>query len=207
MKWYFMLGVLVLFLAGCSEIEKFEYPDIKDDFCGPEINYQYCKCAFHDEYCDNIGMDKKAANKHVKAEFKKWVDELLTTWLTSCALGGGIPGDDDCTYCDEGFIAQEKECVPIEEADSQKKPDGPLNKDCTVDTGAFDKDWQKYSDIDDTIPFEDRSYEAKQALVAYDTMIDKMVKAFALERDIEIENQMQAELEEYKSALVQNIKS
>jgi len=34
-----------------------------------------------------------------------------------------------------------------------------------------------------------------------------MVEAFALERDIEIEEQMQAELEEYKAALVQNLKT
>lgn len=219
MRWaiLFML-VLALFLAGCADVDRFEYPDIKDEFCGVHINYQYCKCAFHDEYCDNIKMDKKAANLYVRSEYNKWVGELLDKWLAACELGGGIAGEDDCTHCSEGSVVRDGECVPLDEASEEEEdeesagsgefvPDRPLRADCTVDPKDFDANWRKYSDIDDRIPFNERSYEAKQALTAYDSMIDKMLEAFELERDIEIENEMQQELEAYRAALVQNLKT
>jgi len=204
--------VMIMFLSGCATTEKFQYPDIKDDFCGVKINYQYCKCAFHNDFCDNIGMDKRAANTHVRNEYNKWVQGLLDDFLMNCEIAGGIPGDDDCTYCDEGYAVKDGECVSLEEEEeteekSEYKPDGPLNDDCTIKEAEFNADWKKYSDIDERITFNDRSYEAKQALTVYDEMIEKMVEAFELERDIEIENQMQAELETYKAALVQNIKT
>jgi len=213
-KIYLILGLLVLsiFITGCSETEKFEYPDIKDDFCGVKINYQYCKCAFHNDFCDNIGMDKRSANVYVRDEYNKWVEGLLEDFLMQCEIAGGIPGDDDCTYCDEDYVVKDGECVSLEEEneDEEKaefKPDGPLNDDCIINEAEFNSDWKKYSDIDERIAYSDRSYEAKQALTSYDLMIDKMIEAFELERDIEIENEMQAELEEYKAALVTNIKT
>ena len=205
MRWWLICGLL--FLAACSA-ESFEAPEIKDDFCGVEINYQYCKCAFHNEFCDAIGMDKSGANAYVHSEYDAWVDELLADWLAACALAGGIPGEDDCTYCDEGLIVQNGECVLAEDVtESEFKPDGPLNDDCTIKQEEFDRDWRKYSDIDDVIPYNERSYEAKQAVDTYDQMIELMVRGFQLERDIEIEEQMQAELEAYKEALVQDLKT
>ena len=54
---------------------------------------------------------------------------------------------------------------------------------------------------------QDRSYEAQQAVATYDKMIDLMIEGFTLERDLEIEKQMQSELESYRTALVQNIKT
>jgi len=206
------LLLALVFLAACSA-EKFDYPDIKDDFCGVHINYQYCKCAFHNEFCDQVGLDKSSANTYVHDEYDKWAAGQLKGWLAACELAGGIPGKDTCEHCDEGFVAENGVCTPVEEAGMDEiekqefKPDGPLDKDCRIVQAQFDKDWRKYSDIDDVIPFEERSYEAKQTVTVYDEMIGKMVEAFALERDIEIEEQMQAELEEYKAALVQNLKT
>lgn len=210
----FGLILLIPLLSGCTT-EKFEYPDIKDDFCGVHINYQYCKCAFHNDYCEQIGMDRRSANVYVKDEYNKWVADLLDTWLLECEVAGGIPGDDDCTYCDEGFVVKDGECAPADEEESEDDkgeksgfvPDRPLREDCTVDPAEFESTWKKYSDIDEVIQFNDRSYEAKQALTVYEEMIEKMVEAFELERDIEIENQMQAELEAYRSALVLNLKT
>jgi hypothetical protein len=61
---YILLLILVLVLAGCSG------SNIKDDFCGVHINYQYCKCAFHNEYCDSIGMSKSEAKTYVYSQYE-----------------------------------------------------------------------------------------------------------------------------------------
>lgn len=89
--------LLIIFLSSCTT-QKFPMPDIKDDYCGVHINFQYCKCAFHKEYCDSIGMTKSEANTYVKSEYNSWVDEQLKNWLAACLIAGGIPGKDDCTH-------------------------------------------------------------------------------------------------------------
>ncbi|OGY92196.1 MAG: hypothetical protein A3B31_00740 [Candidatus Komeilibacteria bacterium RIFCSPLOWO2_01_FULL_53_11] len=198
---------------GFGRTVDFEEPSIKDDFCGVYINFQYCKCAFHNEFCDAIGKSKREANSYVQAEFKKWRQTQLDTFAAECASAGGIFDEDRCRYCKEGYVADNDHCVEPEDladADSEvtaQLPDAIYNADCTVKQDVYDAEWMKYSDIDDAIPFEDRSYEAQQALVAYETMTDKMLEGFALERDVEIEKQMIDELETYRTALVQNLKT
>jgi len=59
--------ILGLALSGCSG-----KGDIKNNFCGIHINFQYCKCAFHNEYCDSIGMSKSEAKTYVYSEYDKW---------------------------------------------------------------------------------------------------------------------------------------
>ena len=60
--------LLALLLTGCSG------SNIKDNFCGIHINYQYCKCAFHNEYCDNIGMSKSEAKTYVYSQYEDWLE-------------------------------------------------------------------------------------------------------------------------------------
>ena len=50
--------------------------DIKNNFCGIHIDYRYCKCAFHNEYCDSLGMSKSEANTLVHEEYEKWKKSL-----------------------------------------------------------------------------------------------------------------------------------
>lgn len=213
-KLFILLLVGTVVLTGCfdnrhfAKTERFNDPDVKDDFCGAVISFQYCKCAFHNDYCDEIGMSRSEADAYVKSEYEKWRQGQLLTFEENCKNYGGVFVDDECGYCEEGFAVVDNKCVPQEEADladnQEFKPDGPLNEDCTVKTVEFNQDWKKYSDIDNAIPKEDRSYEAQQALTAYETMIGKLVETFELQRDIEIEEQSQADLNEYRQALVQN---
>ncbi|MFA6308057.1 MAG: hypothetical protein WCS88_00120 [Patescibacteria group bacterium] len=216
MKKLLIILFLPIFISGCfngsgvGKTEKFSKPDIKDDFCGVQINFQYCKCAFHDEFCEAIGLDQDAANAYVEDEFDKWLNELIEAFGTACQLNGGIPQGEKCQYCKEGYHVQDSSCVEdSEESDKVEefKADGPLTNSCEIIEEEFNNDWKKYSDIDNAIDFEARSYEAKQAVTAYDQMIALMVEGFELERDFEIEKQMQDELLEYRSALVQNLKT
>ena len=73
---YIFLLILLVFLAGCTT-QTVPGLDIKDDFCGVHINYQYCKCAFHNKYCDNIGMSRSEAKIFVNSKYEAWVDKQL----------------------------------------------------------------------------------------------------------------------------------
>lgn len=60
---------IIILLTACGN------SDIKDNFCGIHINFQYCKCAFHNEYCSNINMSKSEAKEHVYQQYDKWLNE------------------------------------------------------------------------------------------------------------------------------------
>lgn len=221
-----ILAVTTFLLSGCGKsgvdrTTSFSNPSIKDEFCGVHINYQYCKCAFHNQFCKEVGMSKKEANEYVQKEYDAWLVTQRETFQQDCIKGNAVYTDGKCEYCSDGFVAQNGECVAAAEAD-QPTPETKTEEesdvvadidatlfadDCTLKTETYDADWKKYSDIDNAIPYEDRSYEAKQALVVYDNMINKMVEGFALERDMEIEDQMKQELVTYRDALVKNLKT
>ena len=221
LNFFTALITMVFVVSGCvpngiAKTEKFKYPDIKNEFCGVAISYQYCKCAFHNQFCKEIGMSKSAANSYVQGEFRKWWEPKLQAFGAACESAGGIFKNDECQYCKEDFEAKDGQCEKIideetAESDSQEVDldlaQDVLNDDCTLNQEIYDRDWKKYSDIDNAIAFEDRSYETKQALTAEDNMIDKMLIGFALERDLELDRQMRAELVTYKDALVKNIKT
>lgn len=195
--------------SGVARSDSFKKPSIKDEFCGAYINFQYCKCAFHGQFCKEVGMSRKEADTYVNDEYNKWLKPKRDAFVASCTSSNGYMDGDTCNYCDQGYTADAKSCAKGETKTSDKValPDGPYNEDCSLKQDEYDRDWKKYSDIDKAIPYEDRSYEAKQALTTYETMVSKMVEAFALERDIDLEKEMQAELQTYRTALVQNIKT
>jgi len=201
-----MLLVLVMVLSGCDgTITKFAKGDIKDDFCGVHINYQYCKCAFHNEYCEAIGMSKSAAKSYVNDEYAKWVDEQKEKFKENCILGGGITSGNKCKHCDADQVVQDNKCVDMDKADFV--PDGPLNTDCSINEDEFEQDWRKYSDFDDRIEFSSRSWEVQQNFNVYEKIIALEVENFELERDMELDREMRLALREYKTALVANIRA
>ena len=66
-----LIILAILFFPGQS--------DIKNNFCGIHIDYRYCKCAFHNEYCESLGMSKSEANSFVQEEYEKWKSSLNPT--------------------------------------------------------------------------------------------------------------------------------
>ncbi len=192
-----LILILAFLLAACS-IEKFEEPDIKDDYCNT-INFYLCKCAFHNDHCKNVGMDKGEANAVVQAGYQEYVQEKLEEFLLACETSGGIPDKDRCIRCDDGYVREGDECV-----ESKTDIQNDLTE-CVVED--FDKNWRKYSDIDEVIPFEERSYEAKQAAQTADEIVEKTIKAFELEYDLELERIALEEARTYKQALVLDLKT
>ena len=195
----------VTFAASYAKVDKFRAPDIRDDYCGAKMDFRYCKCAFHNEYCKDIGQSKSAANSKVQAGYKAWVDELRAAFKGNCEAAGGIFASDECRYCKEGTKAVNGKCVDAEEAADLS---GPINpKTCQINALVFDSDWKKYSDLDDRIAPSDRSFEGKEHAATMGKIVDAKLEIFLLERDMEVDRLVRVELREYKQALVQNIKT
>ena len=97
--------ILIFILTGCgmssrgiSGTENFKKPNIKDQFCGIEISFQYCKCAFHNEYCDSIGMSKGGANKYVREQYDNWIEMLRQDFTSRCENANGFMSNNTCNY-------------------------------------------------------------------------------------------------------------
>jgi hypothetical protein len=216
-----ILIVSIFLLTGCekSRTTKFSKPSIKDDYCGVVMNYQYCKCAFHNELCDSVGLSSGAASSYVHDEYNKWIAQRKKDFKNNCEIKGGIyNGDNDCKYCEEPYQKQGNKCVKDEDIDEDEEeeenddeatfvPDGPFDENCNIEESQFDKDWKKYSDFDNAIEFNSRSWEAQQHLGIYEKIIKLKVRNFELERDMEIDRQARLALRDYKTALVQNIRT
>jgi len=86
------------------------------------------------------------------------------------------------------------------------KGEGVMNDDCTINQSVFDKEWEKYSDLDERIPLRSRSHEAQQYYNVLSQLVKLKTEVLLLERDMEIDRLMRLELRDYKKALVQNIK-
>lgn len=211
----FLFFILLILLTGCGKMVRFEKPDIKNDFCGPVMDYRYCKCAFHSEFCDELGISSATANSYVRGEFDRWVAYRLVQFKKDCIAGGGIfHPKDECEYCEHPYIKRGDECVNTEEEEEEEgeeeeetgfKPDGPLDSSCNT-TADFEKDWKKYSDIDSRIPLQSRSWEAQGIVKTHEQILQLKIENFELERDMEIDRQIRQEAREYKDALVRNIK-
>ena len=121
-----------MILSACGNIEKFQKGDIKDSFCGAHINYQYCKCAFHNDFCDEIDMNKGDANNYVQDEYDKWVEEEREKFQDKCEENGGIYSRDKCKYCESPQVAKNGKCIDPEEgdeSDSEESEEGECKYD------------------------------------------------------------------------------
>ncbi|MCK5061078.1 hypothetical protein KAR28_00845 [Candidatus Parcubacteria bacterium] len=211
----FLSLFLLILLTGCGEksgkMVKFEKPDIKDSFCGPIMDYRYCKCAFHNEFCDDLGISSNTANTYVRNEYDRWVAHLLKQFESDCKAGQGIfHPKDKCEYCQHPYIKQGNECVDPDKKEEDEeeigfKLDGPFDSNCNP-TSEFETGWKKYSHIDARIPLETRSWEAQGVARAHEKILSLKVENFKLERDMEIDRQIRLEARAYKDALAKNIK-
>ena len=84
-----------------ASFEAFNQPSIKNDFCGtPAMKFQYCKCAFHGQYCDSVGMESGSANNYVQSGFNSWVGARKKEAADVCKNKGGAWKGNGCEYCD-----------------------------------------------------------------------------------------------------------
>lgn len=205
-----LLFVLTLALSGCAQKgETFTRPDIKDDFCGVIINPQYCRCAFHNEYCDVVGLSPASANWYVRSEYRRWVKYLENEFKIKCEASNGWVKGNACYHCEEGDIRDGNNCINPELAEQKEEEAGDKEdekKECVTDKPDFADNWQKYSDIDNRIPLESRSWEAQNLLKTQEQILALKVENFKLQRDMEIDRQIRLEAREYRNQIAKNQK-
>lgn len=184
-----------------TEMSRYKVPDVKDAYCGVVINFQYCKCAFHNEYCDGIGLDPSTARTYVTQEFRNWNRERIKVMGEQCLRTGGHWNKSSwsCTTCTEGDVLNGSRCQAPKKSDSEKL-------ECQLALKNIKTDWEKYSDFDDRLG-GDVSYEVQQFNQTMDEIAELISQAHELEYQMELDRQLRLELREYKNALVQNIKT
>jgi hypothetical protein len=79
------LIILGLFLIPFSASAAY---DIKRDYCGVVAPVQLCKCAFHGQMCDGLGMSKSAANAKLMGEFEAWKKKKEEALMFTCTISG-----------------------------------------------------------------------------------------------------------------------
>lgn len=188
-----------------KEVTRYEFPDVRDDFCGAFINYQYCKCAFHNDYCDEVGLSRGAANAYVWSEYREWVRAQINTAGAECVRAGGFwtVSNRSCTICTPPHVNIGNACEKQDEALAEIE--GPMNRNCTPDE-TFDVEWEKYSDIDSRIEESSRSYEAQQYAQTITEIVGKKAELYNLQVEMETDRLARLELRNIREALVQNIK-
>jgi hypothetical protein len=117
LRWAVLL-VIPLFLSGCGG--GYNKNDIKNKFCGIHINYQYCKCAFHGEFCDAIGMSKGEAKDYVYEEYGKWKDGGQEKFEQECLEKNGYMIGQTCNRCDADQVVENNRCVDAGEAEEEE---------------------------------------------------------------------------------------
>lgn len=107
---------------------QFQTLDIQDDFCGTYINFQYCKCAFHDDWCEQLGTTQSSARGYVQSEYYEFNKNRLSTFAQNCIDSEYIwnAPSRTCIVCDADEIPQAGRCIDIEEVDSPLEEIYPL---------------------------------------------------------------------------------
>jgi hypothetical protein len=111
----FSLLVLPLFVTAQEESYSVRLPDVREEFCGIHINYQYCKCAFHGDYCDAIDHSQSSAYTFVTNEYKRWVGDMIEATARKC-LDDGNRWEVGSRTC---FVSDEPESAPEQSLEEQ----------------------------------------------------------------------------------------
>lgn len=85
--------------------------------------------------------------------------------------------------------------------------EGVLNPDCTINEAVFDRDWKKYSDIDERIELTSRSWEAQKVAEIARKIEELEGESLRLQSEIILNGQIRREARELKKALVTTLRA
>lgn len=121
------LFILLLLPVNAQQGERIEYfsfaEDIKDDFCGINMDFKYCKCAFHNQYCNDVNMNKGQAKAYVNQMFMERRTNFMQEYAQMCMDKGSIwnrPASA-CITCQDGYVKDKGRCVSDDDYVSVKE--------------------------------------------------------------------------------------
>ena len=192
--------MFVLPVQAGKEVRTYEIPDVKDRYCGVELDFHWCKCAFHNQYCSSVDSNQDAAHAYVLNSFRAWNQEKIQAMGEQCLKSNGYwdKSEWECTYCTEGDVLDGRRCVKPERID-------PEVAECNAAIDNFDTDWSKYSDFDDRLG-SDVSYEVQQFNITLDAIGLALDDMEEIEYVLALEEEFRNEMRAYKEALVLNIR-
>ena len=85
--------------------------------------------------------------------------------------------------------------------------EGVLGADCTINEAVFERDWKKYSDIDERIELKSRSWEAQKADEITRKIGELEDESIRLQAEIILNGQVRREARELKKALVTTLRA
>ena len=114
---------------------------IKDNYCGVHINYQYCKCAFHNEYCANVGMSSREAKDHVYDSYDAWKSGSdKEERQEKCNNKNGALTGNSCYLCEHGETVKNNKCVATDDEDQEEVDEDGDDSDEEDGECKFDSD-------------------------------------------------------------------
>jgi len=202
-----IFNLLIPYSLAGEKVKEYKVPDVKTRFCGPAINYEYCKCAFHDQYCERVAQTPSTAHAYVLEQFKAWNKVKIQQMAELCVKRNGSWNKNrwECTTCTEGDVLDGRRCVEPDEVSAEEEEESSKAKECKEALKNIKTDWKKYSDFDDRLG-SDVSYEVQQFNKTFNEVADLIGLSHSVEYEIVMMQGIQEEVENYKVALVQNIK-
>lgn len=140
-----LLVLISLTVTGCFDARGFDKNKIKNQFCGVNINYQYCKCAFHNDFCEDIDMDKSEAREHVYDEYEAWINGGLET---DCAEKNGALIGNSCYLCEQNETVIDNECVSDTETEESSEEENNEDEDNEEEESSEGNECKYDSDCD-----------------------------------------------------------
>ncbi len=95
---------------------------------------------------------------------------------------------------------------PTAEPAPSFEADGPFDAACNLDPDRFEREWIRYSDIDERIPVNERSFAAKQLVELGQQIRELETAREQLRFDLEVNEFYLEGLHEYRDAVAKNLK-
>lgn len=169
---FLLMWVTALPVQAGTEVSTFEEPDVNRVYCGKQVPYAVCRCAFQGQNCEVMNITQERAKGEVESKFRQWVGEQIEAVAKSCIDGGGQwnTATRQCITCTEGDVYYKNKCVPPEKAGEGAAPA------VCVSMLEFSKDWRSFSDFAASASVNDASNEVRQYYAAQAGLVEALVE-------------------------------
>lgn len=184
-----------------TEVTKFEEPEVRRAFCGKEIPYGFCMCAFENQRCEVMNMTQEKAVNFVQDKFKAWVAKQIAEVAKSCIDGGGHWNAEtrQCITCTDGDVRSGNKCVPPNQAGDD------VEKAACVSLKEFSDDWVSFTDLDPKKNQAELNDTAKQYYIKRDELATALTKRQQARYDLSLYTIVRSDVSAYRQAVFNGV--